>query len=70
KINERFIHFFGKPDISSYTQEEIFDYLKADKKNVNGELNFSLIKSIGSASYNEMINPSLIMQSLHNYSNL
>ena len=70
KIIERFTHFFGKVDLSRFSTDAILDYLKLDKKNVGNTLNFSLIKSIGSASYNENVNVSLIMDSLHSYSNL
>ena len=70
KITNRFLHFFGKEDLKRFKEADILEYLKLDKKNVGNELNFSLIKSIGSASYNEKVNASLIKDSLHSYSNL
>ena len=48
-------------------KQQIFEILKLDKKNERGELNFSLLKSIGDCMYDKKINKLLIEDSLRYY---
>lgn len=49
--------------------EKIFNYMQNDKKNVNNEIKFVLLKQIGEAVYNISVNQELIEEAFTNYIN-
>ncbi len=47
--------------------DKIIETMKFDKKNTNGETRFSLIKSIGTASYNNYVETNIVKESFEYY---
>jgi len=53
--------------IDSSQYHQIMEYMKQDKKNSLGKLNFTLLSSIGSAKENQLVDSGLILESLDYY---
>ena len=62
--------YFPHLDISEFSVEEIVNLMKNDKKNSAGNINFSLIKGVGSSTFNCSVSLENIKTSLLYYQNL
>jgi 3-dehydroquinate synthase len=62
--------FFPMLDIREFSEEEILNLMKNDKKNSSGKINFSLLNNIGSCGYNCEVSPENITHALHYYQQL
>lgn len=59
------LHDAGLPtEIPDFSIEKIIKKMQTDKKNVGGEINFTLIKQIGDGIINQIINEEIIKKSL------
>ncbi|MFP5470132.1 MAG: 3-dehydroquinate synthase [Bacteroidia bacterium] len=58
---------FSLIKISSETESEILELVKLDKKNSNGNLNFTLLSAIGKAEFNCEINEHQISEAIAKY---
>ncbi|MDO5614828.1 MAG: 3-dehydroquinate synthase [Cruoricaptor ignavus] len=59
--------FYPKLDISQFSNEEILSLMINDKKNANGNINFSLITTIGNCNYDYRCNTENVEKSLEFY---
>ena len=57
-------------DISEFKNAEIMDLMFNDKKNEDGNINFSLINGIGSCLYDQKVNAEQIILALEFYKNM
>jgi 3-dehydroquinate synthase len=57
-------------DISDFKDEDIFDLLLNDKKNVDSNINFSLLSGIGSCAFDHKCSKKNITASLKFYREL
>jgi 3-dehydroquinate synthase len=64
-FSERFLKYKGKLPV-----KELIEYMKNDKKNEEGFINFTLLKKIGKAKINATCHEDLIIKSLEYYQNL
>lgn len=62
--------YFPKLDISRFSEADFLSLMQNDKKNSGGNINFSLINSIGSGIYDQKISKENLLTSLHYYQNL
>lgn len=69
EIKEAINRFFVPLNFTQKNFDELIDFMKMDKKNREGEINFTLLKSIGEASINHIIDEELIKESLNFYLN-
>ncbi len=67
QIAKAIIGWYGKEDISRYTPTVLLQKMKQDKKNEHQKILFSLLKSIGEATYNIVCTEEAILDSLHFY---
>lgn len=65
EINSIIRDKYTKLDISNKTIDHIKPLLLNDKKNVNGEVLFTLLKEIGQAIHNQKVKDDLITEALH-----
>ena len=70
EIAAYFISCFGKIDLKEVPKQQIFDFVKQDKKNTSSQINFSLLKNIGCADYNLFADDDEISQALAYYQSL
>lgn len=66
KIIDEFLREFVKP--IEFNAEKIYKKMLYDKKNESGRINFTLLKSIGKAVFNQQVDKKIIMEAL-NYEN-
>ncbi|MEG0928901.1 MULTISPECIES: 3-dehydroquinate synthase [Chryseobacterium] len=69
-IIENIQRYYPYLDISDFTDEDITALLLNDKKNIDSKINFSLLSSIGSCSYDHECSQKNIIDSLHFYRKL
>lgn len=62
--------FFPNIDISAFSDEEILNLMKNDKKNSHGNINFSLLTGIGNSIFNCSVPAENIINSLLYYQNI
>ncbi|MEN8928882.1 MAG: 3-dehydroquinate synthase [Flavobacteriales bacterium] len=62
--------FFKKIELEEKMLEPIMDEMRADKKNVNGKLNFTLLTGVGKSKVDNFIEDNLAYNSLMYYFNL
>lgn len=70
EVNEMAFSFFDKIELEEKMIEPIMNEMKADKKNVNGKLNFTLLSGIGTSEINHFIEDELAKECLNYYFNL
>ncbi len=70
EVIEMVFSFFNKIELEEKMIEPILNELKADKKNENGVLNFTLIDGIGESSINHFLGEKEVKESLMFYFNL
>ncbi|MDB4088320.1 3-dehydroquinate synthase [Flavobacteriales bacterium] len=70
EVKEMVFSFFDKIELEEKMLEPILNEMKADKKNVNGKLNFTLLTGIGSSEIDHFIEEELVKESLTYYFNL
>ena len=61
---------FKYQDLSLVDNMQIIDFIKKDKKNIDQNYNFTLLKSIGQSVINCNVSEQLILSSLNFYINL
>lgn len=66
-IVNNFKKYFPILDIKTFQESDILNLMQNDKKNDGGQINFSLIDSIGSCQYNCLVDSKNIILSLHYY---
>ena len=69
QIKAHLLTIYGKQDISDLDIDRIFDYMNNDKKNVGGEISFSLPDRLGSCTWDQQCDREMIEASLAYYSN-
>jgi len=69
EISEVIISIFTLPKLN-FTHSSIIDYMKFDKKNSEGEINFTLINKIGTALINQTASFSKIKMAINYYNKL
>ena len=69
-ITRTLITVFGKERRTLPTLDDIKIMLLRDKKNKGGTVMYTLLESIGSAIYNQVVDDHLVQESLNYYSNL
>ena len=62
--------FYPYISISDFKTEEILSLMKNDKKNSEGNINFSLITGLGSCNFDFSVSEQQILESLHFFQNL
>ena len=62
--------FFPYIDISEFKNEDIINLMFNDKKNLDGNINFSLIDSVGSCTYDQKLHAEQINLTLDFYKNI
>jgi len=62
EINDTIRNRYPKLEVETAAIAEIKPLLLNDKKNVNGEISFTLLNKIGSAIYNQKVNDALISE--------
>lgn len=62
--------FYKLTTIDSEDFHKLIDWMKNDKKNQNSRINFSILKSIGEATYNHSIEDEMIFESLNFYNQI
>lgn len=67
EIKKNLIHIYGKVVITDDDFTSILDYLKHDKKNVNGEVNFVLLNNIENFKLDCKVDKDLVVASLYFY---
>ncbi len=70
KITSALIQFYPLYEISGFSFDEILSLMKNDKKNANGNINFSLLSAIGTGVYNQLCTDEEIKKSLAFYQSL
>ncbi len=63
-IKQAFIHAGLPVQITGLESETIIDKTRSDKKNEDGQLNFTLLSAIGSAVYDQHVDESVVRQTL------
>ncbi|RZJ38915.1 MAG: 3-dehydroquinate synthase, partial [Chryseobacterium sp.] len=63
-------HYFPYIDISEFRNEDIVNLMFNDKKNLDGNINFSLINGVGSCVYDQKLHADQIIMTLDFYKNL
>ncbi len=67
EITSSLVSNFGKVKINRKELPDIVKHTYQDKKNLNGNLNFSLLKSIGEATFDIQVNENDVIDSLFYY---
>lgn len=62
--------FFPYVDISQYKEEDILALMFNDKKNTDGNINFSLIEGIGIGVFDQKVSETKLISTLDFYKNL
>ena len=70
EVNEMVFSFFDKIELEEKMIAPILNEMKADKKNVNGKLNFTLLSGIGTSEIDHFIEEDLAKESLKYYFDL
>jgi 3-dehydroquinate synthase len=70
EIKEMIFSFYDKIELEEKMLDPIMNEMKADKKNVNGKLNFTLLTGIGTCEIDHFIEDELAKYSLTYYFNL
>lgn len=70
EVNEMVFSFFDKIELEEKMIAPILNEMKADKKNINGKLNFTLLSGIGTSEIDHFIEEDLAKESLKYYFNL
>lgn len=58
---------YGSISLLPEYEQVMLDYMKNDKKNVNGQTGFSLLKRVGACDYNQYLNDEQILESFAYY---
>ena len=58
---------YGDIHLEEEYLDPILEYMKQDKKNRDGKINFSLLEAVGRCTYDNFVDPSLIKESLRFY---
>ena len=66
-IKTHLLTIYGNQDISDLDIDQIFDYMNNDKKNVGGEISFSLLDALGSCTWDQQCDRKMIEASLDYY---
>ena len=66
-IKTRLLTIYGVEDINDLDIDQIFDYMNNDKKNVGGEISFSLLDNLGSCTWDQKCDRDMIEASLAFY---
>jgi 3-dehydroquinate synthase len=69
EIQQFILSRFGHVEIDLFADHRLFELMKKDKKNTNGELNFTLLNGIGGYVINQVIDVSLVKEALAYYRN-
>ncbi|MFC2125479.1 3-dehydroquinate synthase [Bacteroidota bacterium] len=67
KIKDYILKVYGKTDITDKDVEAIVSLCQQDKKNEKGKIRFSLLESLGKATYDIDVKPDFIINSLEEY---
>jgi 3-dehydroquinate synthase len=67
KIKEYISSLYLKLEIKKEDFDDIFAFMQNDKKNVNNEIKFVLLKKIGQAKYDISVDKDLIEEALYTY---
>ena len=67
EIKALFLSYYEKVDIDKSEYQNIIDLLKYDKKNNHGNINFVLLKSIGTAKIDCLVDNSIIIDAFKFY---
>ncbi len=70
RVNQFLLHLYPNYPLPKNSHEALITYLKNDKKNDGLHTNFSLLKTIGNAQYNQYLNTETIKEALEYYQNL
>ena len=70
EITSTFSKFYKLPTLKMEEYHLMLELMKNDKKNTKSNLNFTLLKEIGSASYNHNIEAEIIIDSLNFYNTI
>ncbi len=66
-IKTHLLHIYGRQDIGDLDMDQLFDYMNNDKKNIGGQISFSLLDSIGSCAWDQQCGREMIIASLEYY---
>ncbi|HHH50648.1 MAG TPA: 3-dehydroquinate synthase, partial [Saprospiraceae bacterium] len=69
-ISQFLLKIYGKVHLPETLFQEMIQLMKKDKKNENAQINFTMLKSIGTAAINQIANEKLIIESLAYYNRL
>jgi 3-dehydroquinate synthase len=67
EISNMITSVFGEMNLQAFTVEELMQWMRYDKKNRNGVLQFSLLKSIGVAVVNQQVPDGLVIDTLRKF---
>lgn len=70
EVKEMVFSFFDKIELEEKMLDPILNEMKADKKNVNGKMNFTLLTGIGTSEIDHFIEDELTKKSLTYYFNI
>lgn len=70
EVIENISRFYPKLNIDSFPNEMIMALMINDKKNVGGQINFSLLEGIGSGVFDQQVSEEQIIDALQFYQNL
>ncbi len=70
EVVEMIFSFFEKIELETKMFDSLLDEMRADKKNEDGKLNFTLIIGIGESEINYFIDEKLVIESLNFYSTI
>ena len=70
EISSWLLQIYGKFEIQESDYDDIFNYMKHDKKNEEGRINFTLISEIGKFKINQNCTKDIIYEALDYYRNL
>ena len=60
----KLIEIFKLPKLENFDSDQIMSYINSDKKNIGNELNYILLKNIGTAVIEKNYNKNLIKEGL------
>ena len=67
QIKSHLLAIYNKQDIEDVDINDLFSYMQNDKKNVGGQISFSLLDKIGSCLWDQSCDRDMILQSLTYY---
>jgi len=67
QIKTHLLTIYGRQDIDDLDIDHLFKFMENDKKNVGGRISFSLLDKIGSCTWDQHCDRSMILKSLEYY---